>query len=57
MAHFLVELSLREALEEVATVILKQTWLYYHHAINLCLYYGHIIVFIVVKGVIGVIAH
>ena len=39
--YLLVELALREGFEEVATGILKYTWLYNHHAVYCCCYYVH----------------
>ena len=32
-SYFLIELSLRKALEEVATGILENAWFYYHHTV------------------------
>ena len=39
--YFLVELSLREALEEVATGVFEDSRLNNEHAGDICLYYIH----------------
>ena len=39
--YFLFKLSLAEALEEIATSISEETWLYNEHAFNICFDYIH----------------
>ena len=39
--YFLIKLSLREALEEIAAGVFEYTGLNYKHAGDICLYYIH----------------
>ena len=39
--YFLVKLSLREALEEIASGVFEYAWLNDEHAGDICLYYIH----------------
>ena len=39
--YLLVEFSLRETLEEVATGVFEDTWFYDEHAGDICLNYVH----------------
>ena len=39
--NLLFKLSLAEALEEVATRVAEEAWLYYEDAFNICFYYIH----------------
>ena len=41
--YFLIEFSLREALEEITTRVFEEVWLYYEHTLYICLYYSIII--------------
>ena len=41
--YLLFKLSLAEALEEVATSISEEAWLYNEHAINICFYDIHFV--------------
>ncbi|EHJ38564.1 hypothetical protein HMPREF0673_01973 [Leyella stercorea DSM 18206] len=43
--NFLFKLSLAEALEEVATSITEEAWLYNENALYFCFYYVHVIFF------------
>ena len=40
--YFLVELSLREAFEEITTGVFEYTWLNYKHAGDICFNYFHL---------------
>lgn len=40
--NLFIKLSLREALEEIASGVFEYTWLNDEHAVNICLYYFHI---------------
>ena len=40
--NFFVKLSLREALEEVASSVFEDAWLNDEHAVDICFYYFHI---------------
>ena len=39
--NLFIELSLREALEEIASGVFEYTWLNDEHAVDICLYYFH----------------
>ena len=43
--NLLFKLSLAEALEEVATSVAEEAWLYNEYALNICFYYIHCFIF------------